>query len=183
MHALLGAYRNDSKYSSAPEGLAATRYNGHAFWDVETWQVLLIDTAVRSVLTNLCMAVLSVLTILCVAVLSVLTILCMVVAYVACVLAGPGAGGTPVPHRDDGTSGRKCKAPRRLASRLQRSSGEGNGQVEYTHYALCTMHCAHYRAMHSHRPTALDGLRYPWESALAGVEQVSEHASCTEESN
>jgi len=32
IYALLGAYRNDSKYSSAPEGLVSTRYSGHAFW-------------------------------------------------------------------------------------------------------------------------------------------------------
>jgi trehalose/maltose hydrolase-like predicted phosphorylase len=38
VHALLGAYRADSPYSSAPEGLVSTRYSGHAFWDVETWQ-------------------------------------------------------------------------------------------------------------------------------------------------
>ena len=38
MHALLGSYRADSPYSSAPEGLVSTRYSGHAFWDVETWQ-------------------------------------------------------------------------------------------------------------------------------------------------
>ena len=38
LYALLGAYRNDSRYSSAPEGLVSTRYSGHAFWDVETWQ-------------------------------------------------------------------------------------------------------------------------------------------------
>lgn len=36
--ALLGAYRADSPYSSSPEGLASTRYEGDAFWDVETWQ-------------------------------------------------------------------------------------------------------------------------------------------------
>lgn len=29
MHALLGSYRNDSHYSSAPEGLVSTRYSGH----------------------------------------------------------------------------------------------------------------------------------------------------------
>lgn len=38
LYALLGAYREDSPYSSAPEGLAATRYYGDALWDVETWQ-------------------------------------------------------------------------------------------------------------------------------------------------
>jgi trehalose/maltose hydrolase-like predicted phosphorylase len=32
------SYRDDSKYSSAPEGLVATRYEGDAFWDCETWQ-------------------------------------------------------------------------------------------------------------------------------------------------
>ena len=36
IHALLGAYRADSPYSSAPEGLVSTRYSGHAFWDVTT---------------------------------------------------------------------------------------------------------------------------------------------------
>ena len=38
VHALLSSYRDDSPYSSAPEGLISTRYSGHAFWDVETWQ-------------------------------------------------------------------------------------------------------------------------------------------------
>eukprot|EP01052_Picozoa_sp_SAG31_P048497 SAG31_NODE_10174_length_1175_cov_1.132900_1_plen_344_part_00 len=32
MYALLGSYRSDSRYSSAPEGLVSTRYSGHAFW-------------------------------------------------------------------------------------------------------------------------------------------------------
>ncbi|CAE8603635.1 unnamed protein product [Polarella glacialis] len=36
--ALTGAIREDSKWSSAPEGLVSTRYGGHALWDVETWQ-------------------------------------------------------------------------------------------------------------------------------------------------
>lgn len=38
MHALTASYRAGSPYSSAPEGLISTRYSGHAFWDVETWQ-------------------------------------------------------------------------------------------------------------------------------------------------
>jgi hypothetical protein len=38
LHALLVSFREDSDQSSAPEGLISTRYSGHAFWDVETWQ-------------------------------------------------------------------------------------------------------------------------------------------------
>ena len=37
LHALLGSSRGGWA-SSAPEGLVSTRYGGHAFWDVETWQ-------------------------------------------------------------------------------------------------------------------------------------------------
>ena len=39
MYSLLGSYRADSPYSSAPEGLVSARYGGWAFWDVETWQL------------------------------------------------------------------------------------------------------------------------------------------------
>jgi len=38
IHALLGSYRSDSAYSSAPEGVVSRRYFGDALWDVETWQ-------------------------------------------------------------------------------------------------------------------------------------------------
>jgi hypothetical protein len=36
-YALLSTVRADTTYSSSPGGLATNAYNGHAFWDVETW--------------------------------------------------------------------------------------------------------------------------------------------------
>lgn len=38
LYVLMGSLRNNSIWSGAPEGLVSTRYEGHAFWDVETWQ-------------------------------------------------------------------------------------------------------------------------------------------------
>ena len=37
--ALLNAVRHDVYYSSSPEGLIGGRYNGHVFWDTESWQL------------------------------------------------------------------------------------------------------------------------------------------------
>jgi hypothetical protein len=42
LHALLGSYRADSPYSSAPEGLVSTRYSGHAFWVRSATRVRLV---------------------------------------------------------------------------------------------------------------------------------------------
>jgi hypothetical protein len=36
-YALLSTVRADTRYSSSPGGLATNSYNGHTFWDVETW--------------------------------------------------------------------------------------------------------------------------------------------------
>ena len=36
-YALLATVRADTAYSSSPGGLSTNAYNGHAFWDVETW--------------------------------------------------------------------------------------------------------------------------------------------------
>lgn len=39
MAALMSAVRDDSPFSTSPEGLLGGRYGGHTFWDVETWQL------------------------------------------------------------------------------------------------------------------------------------------------
>ena len=37
LYALMCAVRPGVTYSSSPGGLATNAYNGHTFWDVETW--------------------------------------------------------------------------------------------------------------------------------------------------
>eukprot|EP01112_Ceratiomyxa_fruticulosa_P003259 TRINITY_DN13628_c0_g1_i1.p1 TRINITY_DN13628_c0_g1~~TRINITY_DN13628_c0_g1_i1.p1 ORF type:complete len:707 (-),score=130.46 TRINITY_DN13628_c0_g1_i1:33-2153(-) len=37
LYYILSSIRNDWEYSLSPGGLASDGYNGHAFWDVETW--------------------------------------------------------------------------------------------------------------------------------------------------
>lgn len=110
MYALLGAYRNDSRYSSAPEGLVSTRYSGHAFWDVETWQ------------------------------------------WPTWLVFWPDQASAALQYRVD----------------LMEQAAENTA-----HLSVWLHDFTPSSPMDQFKPKRLEGLRFPWESALAGIEQCS----------